>query len=45
MCKCANVQMVAFVRAFTNAFNHLHICTFAHLHIRQAFAIGAMLLK
>ena len=42
MCKCENVQIVAFVRAVIKTLNHLyiltftkhsHICTFAHLHI------------
>ena len=48
MCKCENVQIVAFVQlslsapictlttSSTNAAtkcDHLHICTFAHLHI------------
>ena len=47
MCKCENVQIVAFVRAVIKTLNHLyiltftkhsHICTFAHSHIHQAFA-------
>ena len=42
MCKCENVQIVAFVRAVIKTLNHLyiltftkhlHILTFAHLHI------------
>ena len=32
MCECANVQIVAFVRAFTNAFNHLQIRSASPLH-------------
>ena len=35
MCKCANVQMVAFVRSIINTLNYSHICTFAHLHIKK----------
>ena len=31
MCKCADVQMK---EKLEPAFLHLHICTFAHLHIR-----------
>ena len=38
MCKCENVQMDAFVCCVYYAFNHLHICTFSHLHINHAFA-------
>ncbi len=30
MCKCENVQIVAFVHAATKTLNHLHILTFAH---------------
>ena len=30
MCKCENVQIVAFVHAATKTLNHLHIRTFAH---------------
>ena len=37
MCKCANVQIVTFVRLRTciagTKGDHLHICTFSHLHI------------
>ena len=35
MCECANVRMVAFVRAVIKALNHLHILTFAHLCIEN----------
>ena len=39
MCECANVQMVAFTCCvlgcvlIIKTLNHLHILTFAHLHI------------
>ncbi len=51
MCKCANVRMVAFTccvlmtlhHSFSlnsvNKGDHLHICTFAHLHINHAFTL------
>ena len=45
MCKCANVQIVALnccasLRANAQLCkgDNLHICTFSHLHINQAFA-------
>ena len=43
MCECANVQMVAFICCVwgcilaDKALNHLHILTFAHLHINLNF--------
>ena len=45
MCECANVQIVALnccasLRANAQLCkgDNLHICTFSHLHINQAFA-------
>ena len=39
MCKCENVQIVAFVRAVIKTLNHLYILTFTkHLHIKQVIS-------
>ena len=45
MCECANVRMVALIYCALLLANaqlykgdNLHICTFSHLHINQAFA-------
>ena len=35
MCKCANGRLRDAIKTF---FNHLHICTFSHLHINKAFS-------
>jgi hypothetical protein len=37
MCKCADVQMCKFLRSI--ALLNLHICTFAHLHIKKVFPV------
>nr|DAL14834.1 MAG TPA_asm: hypothetical protein [Caudoviricetes sp.] len=38
MCKCENVQMIECLNNSASKGDHLHICTFSHLHINQAFS-------